>query len=457
MHYDPVPETDPVAERFPVLSSRQEAFCRHFVATGNAADAARRSGYAPASARQTGHALLQRPHIVSRVRQIRLLWREAERAEARILLARLEQAWDAAAARGSAWLMYLVIRKQEELSGLGGAGAANRGALWPVPGEDEFGELGMPDADLDATAEIGLPDGPLAGAVRMERDRAERERARRRIAAGPPVRQPGATAGPGAEAGRALDGAIEDRRWLGRAAGNAPRPTVLQAVADAAPETGAAAVADDPPEERYARGGLPVPRTGPDLQPGDDREIDTSESLWMQEMRAGDRPTDLWSEAALAMDEEMKACYAESPAGPAGEPAAADPVDGPTGDARHDPKDDPAHETPAAPGDDWFAAAQAEIATTDRAPACAAGAASDPVPAPRANRRPPDSDPSRHAAAVIPAARRLNRHPDRAQRAEGPRLDLTNGNPDAGDGIPPLRGLATAPVGMTGEGEERSA
>ena len=271
------------------------------------------------------------------------------------------------------------IRKQEALSGLGGAGAANRGALWPVPGEDEFGELGMPDADLDATAEIGLPDGPLAGAVRMERDRAERERARRRIAAGPPVRQPGATAGPGAEAGRALDGAIEDRRWLGRAAGNAPRPTVLQAVADAAPETGAAAVADDPPEERYARGGLPVPRTGPDLQPGDDREIDTSESLWMQEMRAGDRPSDPWSEAPLARVEEMEARYADSPAGPAGEPATADAApdeaaQNPVGDAKHEPTDDPAHEIPTAPEDDWFAAAQAEIGRTDRGPDRDAGA-----------------------------------------------------------------------------------
>ena len=292
-HPYPVPEIDPVEERYPVLSSRQEAFCRHFVATGNAADAARRSGYAPASARQTGHALLQRPHIVSRVRQIRLLWRESERAEARILLARLEQAWDAAVARNSAWLMYLVIRKQEELSGLGGAGTASRGALWPVPGEDEFGELSMEDAGLDSTAEIGLPDGPLAGAVRMGRDRAERERARRRIVAGLPVREPCTAAGPEADADRALDGAIEDRRALGRALATAPRPTVLQAVADAAPESvpegGAGAVADDPPEEHYARGGLPVPRTGPDLQPGDDREIDTSESLWMQERRLGYR------------------------------------------------------------------------------------------------------------------------------------------------------------------------
>ncbi|MXW92855.1 MAG: hypothetical protein F4Z47_13800 [Rhodospirillaceae bacterium] len=411
MHPDPEFETDPVAERFPVLSSRQEAFCRHFVATGNAADAARRSGYAPMSARQTGHALLQRPHIVERVRQIRMLWREAERAESRILLARLEQAWDAATARGSAWLMYLVIRKQEELSGLGGAGAANRGALWPVPGEDEFGENefggdefrgpGMPEADLDALAGIGLPDGPLAGAVRMERDRAERERARRRIAAGPPVREPCAVAGPGAAPGaaadRELDGAIEDRRWLGRALAAAPRPTVLQAVADAAPEgarqgwTGA--VADDPPEERYARGGLPVPRTGPDLQPGDDREIDASESLWMQAMRAGDRPDAPWSEAVLAADEEIKARFAETPpaespptesppaessferrpeaADPALEGAAPDPAD----DAMPEPADGPAHEIPATPEDDRFAAAQpgigmAGIGTAGRPPLC---------------------------------------------------------------------------------------
>lgn len=375
-HPYPVPEIDPVEERYPVLSSRQEAFCRHFVATGNAADAARRSGYAPASARQTGHALLQRPHIVWRVRKIRLLWRESERAEAQILLARLEQAWDAAVARNSAWLMYLVIRKQEELSGLGGAGTANRGALWPVPFEDEFGELGMEDAGLDATAGVGLPDGPLAGAVRIGRDRAERERARRRIAAGPPVREPCAGAGPETEADRALEGAIEDRRALGRALVTAPRPTVAQAVADAAPEGGP--VADDPPEAHYARGGLPVPRTGPDLQPGDDREIDTSESLWMQDMRAGDRPDDPWSEAVLAMDEEIKARYAESPsaespAGPAGEPgdepAGGDPApeeaaQNPADDAMHDPED----ETPAAPEDDWFAAAQAEIRTMDHAP-----------------------------------------------------------------------------------------
>ncbi len=359
MHYDPVPETDPEAERFPVLSSRQEAFCRHYVATGNAAAAARQSGYAPASARQTGHALLQRPHIVGRVRQIRLLWREAERAEARILLARLEQAWDAAVDRNSAWLMLLVIRRQEELSGLAGAGEARRGALWTVPGEDEFGELGALEPDLDATAEVGLPAGPLAGAVRMGRDRAERELARRRTALE-------------AETCRNLEGAIEDRRAIGRALANPPRPTVLQAVAEAAPEGAAGAVADDPPEERYARGGLPVPRTGPDLQPGDDREIDTSESLWMQDMRLGCRPIDLWSEEQLAATEAIKAEFAESPPGPRSGPA--DPArEEAADDGIHDPVDDSTDGGPAVPKDDWFAAVQADIEASGGAPACDAG------------------------------------------------------------------------------------
>ena len=78
------------------LSSRQEAFCRHYTASGNAADAARRAGYAARSARQTGSALLERPWIVERVRRIRLSWKRTERDEARILLARSEQAWDAA-------------------------------------------------------------------------------------------------------------------------------------------------------------------------------------------------------------------------------------------------------------------------------------------------------------------------------------------------------------------------
>ncbi len=65
------------------LSTRQEAFRRHFTVSGNAADAARRAGNAERFARQTGCALLERPRIVERLRRIRLSWERTERDEAR--------------------------------------------------------------------------------------------------------------------------------------------------------------------------------------------------------------------------------------------------------------------------------------------------------------------------------------------------------------------------------------
>ena len=69
----------PLLDPTVTLSSRQEAFCRHFTASGNAADAARRAGYAEGSARQTGCALLERPYIVERVRRIRMSWQRTAR------------------------------------------------------------------------------------------------------------------------------------------------------------------------------------------------------------------------------------------------------------------------------------------------------------------------------------------------------------------------------------------
>ena len=113
----PLPEPR-IMPRFGLLSTRQEAFCRHFVACGNAAEAARRAGYAERSARQSGHALLERSHIVERVRQIRLLWRQTARAEVQILLARLDQVWQAAVAAEAPQLMLRVVRLQAELSGV---------------------------------------------------------------------------------------------------------------------------------------------------------------------------------------------------------------------------------------------------------------------------------------------------------------------------------------------------
>ncbi|MDE0717292.1 MAG: hypothetical protein OXH64_05050, partial [Rhodospirillaceae bacterium] len=49
-----------------------------------------------------------------------------------------------------------------------------------------------------------------------------------------------------------------------------------------------------------------------------------------------------------------------------------------------------------------------------------------------------------------PDRAQTRRHSDRAKRVEESRLDPGTANPEADDEIPPLRGLASAPVGMTG-------
>ena len=133
----------PIIDPAVALSTRQEAFCRHYAVSGNAAGAARQAGYAERSARQTGCALLERPWIVERLRRIRLSWKRTERDEARILLARSEQAWDAAVASGSAYMMLRVLRFQAEIAGLVGPAGGNRARL-PV----SFGPPPAPANDL---------------------------------------------------------------------------------------------------------------------------------------------------------------------------------------------------------------------------------------------------------------------------------------------------------------------
>ena len=58
----------PTIDSAVALSTRQEAFCRHYAVSGNAAGAARQAGYSVRSARQTGSALPERPWIMERVR-----------------------------------------------------------------------------------------------------------------------------------------------------------------------------------------------------------------------------------------------------------------------------------------------------------------------------------------------------------------------------------------------------
>ena len=246
------------------LSSRQEAFCRHFTASGNAADAARRAGYAERSARQTGCALLERPYIVERVRRIRMSWQRTERDEARIALARLEQAWDAAVASGSAYLMLQVVRLQAEIAGL--TQPANRARLWPMPGDDEFGEMEAGEAH-----EAGTEPGPLADAVRRGRDRAERALARHRESRAARETQDGFDEAAHAETGERLAEAVEERQRL---------PVSFEPPAPPPDED--RPPADDPPEETYEDDG----RFGGE-RPTDEDRADGAETDWLYQRRNG--------------------------------------------------------------------------------------------------------------------------------------------------------------------------
>ena len=329
----PVPETRVMA-RFGLLSTRQEAFCRHFVACGNAAEAARRAGYAERSARQSGHALLERSHIVERVRQIRLLWRQTARAEVQILLARLEQVWQAAAAAEAPHLMLRVVRFQAELSGVSREGHALRPDFWPMPDEDEFGEVA-------AAAAMTAP-GPLAQAVQLGRERAEWALARHEAqAAGPDAQDApadraanGVANGAAAAEAERLRAEIEERRRLLEP----PAP---------APDSDR----DLPPSPHVERPFRPAPGFGeePDIRDDDEAYIDGVEADWMNRLRGGVEPIEPWPDAPTHEDPFLPAQDdPEEDDREQDNPVQADPAqDGPAQDAP--PQDEDAEDGPVAP------------------------------------------------------------------------------------------------------------
>ena len=184
----------PCLTRPPSLSTRQEAFCRHFTASGNAADAARRAGYAERSARQTGHALLERPYIVERVRRIRMSWLRTARDEAQ----------DRARPIGTG----LGCRRRQRI---GLSHAPDR----PPPGRDRRAYKAGRHAPRRAVA------GCRRGRVRRDGGR------RMRSKPGPNrVRWPTPCAGAGTGPNARLPGtARTGRRWSGRKTSTGPRMT----------------------------------------------------------------------------------------------------------------------------------------------------------------------------------------------------------------------------------------
>ena len=289
------PDSPSPAPPLPPLTFRQEAFCRHFAATGNAAGAAREAGYAEGSARQTGQELLERPAVAARVRGIRQAWRAVERAEAQILLGRLEQAWDAAVEKGSASLMLRVVKLQAELSGLDRRSAGRRAGLWPLPEEDAFPHPTDADAAESGTT-AGPPVGPLAEAVRRGRHRTERALAFHRASRKALEQRPEFDEADWLATAHRLHGTVEERRLA------APGP------APAGGDSGAETPAADAPTltehdiSLHRAGLLPAETEGDDWEdgkPGADRTPYFFD-------RIGDRPAHAGRDNRKYTDKELK-------------------------------------------------------------------------------------------------------------------------------------------------------
>ncbi len=166
-----------------------------------------------------------------------------------------------------------------------GRARRRRARLWPLPHEDELGEIEAGEA-----LEVGTEPGPLAEAVRRGRDRAERALARHRESREELEAQEGFDEAAHEEAARRLAGAVEERACLPVGFETPPAPAN-----DLPP-------ADDPPEEAYED----CPWAGGDRSAYDDRtdgmidddRADGAEHDWLYQRRNGyDEIYDPWSPA----------------------------------------------------------------------------------------------------------------------------------------------------------------
>jgi hypothetical protein len=81
----------------PPLSHRRERFCRRYLATGNAAEAARSAGYSRVSARYQGHRLLNNPAVAARVAELAAAQAERCHGSLQTILVRTESLYQRAA------------------------------------------------------------------------------------------------------------------------------------------------------------------------------------------------------------------------------------------------------------------------------------------------------------------------------------------------------------------------
>ncbi len=81
------------------LKPRQEAFCEHFVATGNATEAARRAGYSARAAAVQGYRLLKKANVADRIRAHQTAI--ADKIDPALILGRLENLYRLAESKGA--------------------------------------------------------------------------------------------------------------------------------------------------------------------------------------------------------------------------------------------------------------------------------------------------------------------------------------------------------------------
>ena len=104
------------------LTLRQNEFCECFVATGNAADAARRAGYSERSARNQGHRLLKDARVLARVRALQTAL--ADKIDPGLILGRLENLYRRAEQDGGYRSAARILMLMGRLVGLDYRGAA---------------------------------------------------------------------------------------------------------------------------------------------------------------------------------------------------------------------------------------------------------------------------------------------------------------------------------------------
>jgi hypothetical protein len=88
----------PRANRASGLTPRQNEFCENYVATGNAAEAARRAGYSSRTARTQGHRLLKDARVQARVGALQTAI--ADKIDPGLILGRLENLYRLAETSG---------------------------------------------------------------------------------------------------------------------------------------------------------------------------------------------------------------------------------------------------------------------------------------------------------------------------------------------------------------------